>query len=67
MDEVLGENTPKKILIKKRKGGAKMPDGSARFLPTSPQFMDILEDRDAKQKEKETKTNKKARTKQPKK
>ena len=33
--EVLAEHTPKNIEIVKRKGGAKMPEGVDRFLPTS--------------------------------
>ena len=60
--QVLSEYTSKKILIKKRKGGAKMPDGPARYLPTSPEFMNILEEREDKQNEKETKAGKKTKT-----
>ena len=51
--EVLEENTPKNIRMSRRRGGAKMPEGAARYLPTSKPHMDILEEREAKQKEKE--------------
>ena len=53
--EVLAEHTPKNIEIVKRKGGAKMPEGVDRFLPTSASHMDILIERSAKQKQKKQK------------
>lgn len=49
--EVLAEHTPKNITPVKRKGGAKVPEGASRFLPTSPGYIDILEERNAKKTE----------------
>ena len=46
--QVLEEHTPKNITIKKRVGGPKLPEGAARYLPTSPEHIVILEERAAK-------------------
>jgi hypothetical protein len=43
-----------------------MPEGVSRYLPTSPNLMIILEERESKQKKK-TKTEKKSNPGQPKK
>ena len=39
------EKTPKNIKPRAKKGGASMPQGAARYIPTSSEHMAILEER----------------------
>ena len=47
--QVISSHTPKNVAKSKNKRGAKVPDGAARYVPTSPEFLDILEERSLKQ------------------
>ena len=38
------EKTPKNIKPRAKKGGASMPQGAARYIPTSSEHMAILEE-----------------------
>ena len=55
VEQVLGSLTPKKIVKSLKRGGLKQPDGPARYIINSPEFEEILEEHEAKDKAKKAK------------
>ena len=48
LQAVLEEHSPKNILKRKKQGGRTVPDGPGRFMPTSDEWKDLMEETESK-------------------